>query len=302
MNIVNDFLLKDTNMALATAGFTLLSAFLFFLSSALYYNYRKSRQLPYNGLKFTTKNITYIAMMVAVSVSITVVISMTLPITVFPPIRIAFSGIMIKITGLFFGPVVGIIAGLITEGLCIIFIPSYIHIAYLFVALSFGFWAGIVSYTKDWKGKNKWWTFLIINLYTIAFTAIMWFITMNGSHEDAVFFGIEIPGKFIPALFLIMMGLTLFVIWLIAFVLVALKREHWLEIILPIILLCIVTETLATILLASWGDSKILGIPDYQGGYSSMVIVRLLQAPLKIAFNTTVLSTVFWVMKPILKK
>ncbi|AVP49532.1 ECF transporter S component [Williamsoniiplasma luminosum] len=302
MGEISNFLLKDTNMAYATAGFTLLSAFLFFLTSALYYNYRKSRQLPYNGLKFTTKNITYIAMMVAVSVSITVVISMTLPVTVFPPIRIAFSGIMIKITGMFFGPIVGFIVGIVTEGLCIIFIPSYIHIAYLFVAISFGFWAGIMSYTTKLKGKNKWWTFSLINLYTIIFTAVMWAITINSDQKDAVFFGINIPAKLVPSMFLIMMGATLIMVWIFSFVLIGLKKGKWLEIILPIVLLCVVTETLATILLASWGDSEIFGIPDYQGGYSSMVIVRLLQTPLKIAFNATVLSTVFYVMRPILKK
>jgi hypothetical protein len=78
-------------------------------------------------------------MMIAVSVSLTVVISVTIPITVFPPIRVAFSGIMVKITGMFFGPIVGIIVGILTESLCLMFVPSYIHIAYFIVSISFGF-------------------------------------------------------------------------------------------------------------------------------------------------------------------
>lgn len=290
-------------MAYLTSGFTFLCALIYLVFNFCNYKYRKAKHLPWNGLHFTTKNITYIAMMIAVSVSLTVVISVTIPITVFPPIRVAFSGIMVKITGMFFGPIVGIIVGALTEALCLMFVPSYIHIAYFCVSISFGFWAGVASYTTSWRGERKWITFALINAYLVVFTIVMYFIQIHGPmDQDTKFFGITIPKEFTPIFFIIMMGSTLALIWIVTGILMAVKKSNWLEVIFPVIFLCIVTETLATILLASWGDSEILGIPAYQGGYSSMVLVRLMQTPLKVAFNTAVLSTVYTVMRPILRK
>ncbi|ATZ16701.1 hypothetical protein JN01_0077 [Entomoplasma freundtii] len=302
MSKVSDFLLKNTNMAYMTIAFTGICILLYSVTYLLNFQYHRLTGLKWKGLKFDTRNLAIIAMMIAVSVSTTVVISVTIPITVFPPIRVAFSGIMVKITGLFFGPIVGLIVGILTECICLMFVPSYIHIAYFCVSLSFGFWAGVASYTLKWRGKKIWLTFGLITAYMVAFTLTLFTIEMNNPNiNDTLFMGIKISGYFAPYMFLIMMGITLLIIWTITLGLLALRKQRWLEIVLPIILLCIITETLATILLASWGDSQILGIPSYQGGYSSMILIRLFQTPIKITFNTAVLSTVYMVMKPIIK-
>lgn len=303
MSRISDFLLTNTNMAYMTIAFTGLCVVVYSLFYFINYQHHRVSGLKWNGLRFNTNNIAKIAMMIAVSVSLTVVISVTIPITVFPPIRVAFSGIMVKITGMFFGPIVGLFVGIFTEGICLMFVPSYIHIAYFCVSLSFGFWSGVCAYTLKFKGKKIWITFALITAYIIAFTLILFTIEVNSPNlDDAVFMGISISGNFAPYVFLIMMSITLFIIWMITLTLLVFRKKRWLEIVLPIILLCIVTETLSTILLASWGDSQILGIPAYQGGYSSMVLIRLFQTPFKIVFNTAVLSTVYMVMKPILQK
>ena len=109
----------------------------------------------YYGIRFTTKNIAYITLLSAVSVSVTVIVSIVFPVTVFPPIRIAFEGLMIKIAGFIFGPIVGFMSGIITDLLCLMFVPSYIHIAYLIVVASFGFLSGLVGSLNRAVGKHK---------------------------------------------------------------------------------------------------------------------------------------------------
>lgn len=303
MTKISEFILTNTNMAYLTAAFTFIVAAIFTLSYLVKFNYYKRHKRVWTGLKFNTKNLTYIAMMVAVSVTLTVVISVTIPITVFPPIRVAFSGIMVKITGMFFGPIVGLLVGLISELLCLLFVPSYIHIAYFCLALSFGFWSGITSYTIKLKGFKTIWIFMLINIYMVGFTAVMFFLQQtSGSGFDTKFFGISIPKELTSSFFVIMMGITLSMIWLVLIILILFKKTHLFYTVLPIFLLCIVNETLSTILIASWGDSEILGIPSKNGGYISMVILRLFQMPFKVAFNAAILTTVYMVMKPILKQ
>lgn len=303
MTEISRFILHNNNMAYLTVGFTGLCVLIFCLGYFTRYRCAKLNHVRWKGLRFSIKKIAYIGMMVAVSVAITVSISIVIPITVFPPIRVAFSGIMIKISGLFFGPIVGLFVGILTELLCILFVPSYIHIAYFCVAASFGFWAGICSFTRQFQGSRNIITLILITLYFVVFTLVLFSIEYsNPNKNNANFLGIKISADFTPFFLLIMMGITLTLIWLVTIGLYFSRYHNWLNIVLPIVLLCIVTETLATILIAAWGDSQILGLRQQASGYSSMVLLRLFQTPFKIIFNTAVLSIVYKVMSPILRK
>ncbi|ATG97671.1 ECF transporter S component [Mesoplasma lactucae] len=298
MHKISDYLLTNNNMAHVAIYFLvgLIALFLIFqVLKNLFYRGSNVR-----GFHFTTKNITYIAMMVAVSTTVTVVISLTLPITVFPPIRIAFEGIMVKIAGMFFGPLVGIIVGLITELITIMFVPSYIHVAYLIVAVGFGFLSGLTSYFQRLTGRKKWWTFLAINLFIIAYGVVLGLIT-SYYNEDVKLFGVDIAPEYYTYVFIGSIGLSLVLVWVVVGVFLIMKKGYLLDIVLPIILMCVVTEYCVTTLIGSWGDVSFLGIPRDTGGYTSILMVRLLQSPIKIVFNTLVLSTVFYILRPLVK-
>ncbi|KAF5271427.1 hypothetical protein FQR65_LT17605 [Abscondita terminalis] len=142
----------SNNMAIAASALLGVVAFMYIIYNSLSYAILKEK---YHGIRFTTKNIAYITMFTAVSVSVTVVISLTIPVTVFPPIRVAFEGVMIKITGLIFGPIVGLIVGITTEILVMLFVPSFIHPAFTICAVAYGFIAGVgSSFTRAGKGKE----------------------------------------------------------------------------------------------------------------------------------------------------
>lgn len=87
-------------------------------------------------------------MLSSVSVVATIIVSITIPITVLPPIRIAFEGLMIKITGYMFGPIIGIICAAVTDILVMLFVPSYIIVYYIFGLFLLVFWQELLEYLK----------------------------------------------------------------------------------------------------------------------------------------------------------
>ncbi|AJM71604.1 ECF transporter S component [Mycoplasma yeatsii] len=311
LNGFRELLLKSHNLAYFSLIVTVSAIFIYFIfqfSKRFIRNYKNG--FVYNEkIKFNTKKITYISMMVAVSVSITTVISLTIPITVLPPIRIAFEGVMIKITGMIFGPIIGLIVGIVTEALTLMFVPSYIHIGYLVVAFSFGFWAGMTAYS--FRLKNKWFTLSLITMFIVLSAAFMFWIMkgmQNLNPDNTRIFGIKVNPAVFPNLFLGMMGGTLALIYLVTFVLEIKKKDRWLNIILPIILLCIITEILVTVLSAAWADYQILtpgqihdGSNGAENTYITMVVLRMIQVPVKLLFNTTILTTVYVVLRPLIK-
>ncbi|ADR24513.1 putative membrane protein [Mycoplasma leachii PG50] len=306
MDKFRHLLLDSNNLAITSLCITLSALFIYSIFKLVrvhFKNYSSGFRIS-SKVKFSTRKITYVAMMVGVSVATTTVISLTLPITVLPPIRVAFEGVMIKITGMIFGPFVGLTVGIVTELLTLMFVPSYIHVAYLIVAFSFGFWSGMTSYA--FKLKKNWLTLVFVTVFLLISAGIMFWL-MQGMKEinpETSLFGVKIPADIYPFLFLIMISITLIFIYGIVLVLHIRKRQKWLEVMLPIILLCVISEILVTVLVAAWGDYQMFGLRNSSGSenpFITMVVVRIIQIPIKIFFNTAILTTVYIVLRPLIK-
>ncbi|WP_338985151.1 hypothetical protein [Spiroplasma endosymbiont of Diplazon laetatorius] len=296
MESISKWLLQGNNMAYAMSGFIGFFIVLYFLYNAMSFWILKEK---YHGIRFTTKNIAYITMFTAINVSITVVISLTVPITVFPPIRIAFEGIMVKITGFIFGPIIGVLVALITEVLVMIFVPSFIHPAFIVVIICYGFIAGIgSSFLRLGKGYN-WVPMLLINLFLIGFAAFMVFVINDYSGDPISVFGFELTNQQYKWIFLASIIACLVIFWIIYILLLAKGHSKVLHVLLPIILFATASEYLVTAVISAWGDAGFLGI---DGGYTTMFIGRLVQAPLKIIFNSAVLYLTYKAVSPLIKR
>ncbi|AUM62282.1 hypothetical protein [Spiroplasma monobiae] len=300
MNNISKWLLEGNNMAYAMSGFIGFFIFLYFLYNAMSFWILKEK---YHGIRFTTKNIAYITMFTAINVSITVVISLTLPITVFPPIRIAFEGVMVKITGFIFGPIIGVLVALITEILVMIFVPSFVHPAFIVVIICYGFIAGIgSSFLRLGKGYN-WVPVLLINLFLIAFAAFMVFVIDGYPAEETIkVLGFEVDKETYKWIFLGSIIACIAIFWVIYFTLLIKGQRKTLHVLLPIILFATASEYLVTAVISAWGDAGFLGIPTENGGYTAMFIGRLVQAPMKIIFNSAVLYLTYKAVSPLIKR
>ncbi|QNM93593.1 ECF transporter S component [Mycoplasma sp. Pen4] len=73
--------------------------------------------------KWTIRNMVFVAILIAISVSFTVVAAQIIPIANIPSFKFAFIGLPVKITGFIFGPVIGVFVGIISDLLSLLFVP-----------------------------------------------------------------------------------------------------------------------------------------------------------------------------------
>lgn len=300
-------LLQGSNLAIAVSIIIGIVAVFYILYNWGSYAFLKEK---YHGVRFTTKNITGMTMLIAVSVSVTIVICMTIPIFVLPPIRIAIEGILVKMAGFIFGPVIGLIIGGVTELLVMFFVPSYIHPAYIIIMLGYGFFGGIASSFMRASKGNYWVTFGVINAFLIIYVVFILFVyggdaplgydDETGNAIPITLLKWEIEAKYFAIMFGAMIGATAFIAWTTVLILHFKKKTKILSVLVPILLLTISTEFALTILISPWGEAALFGVGD--DGYAAMVISRLIQAPFKIIFNTAVLFTTYKIIGPLVKR
>ncbi|AHI53442.1 hypothetical protein SSABA_v1c00300 [Spiroplasma sabaudiense Ar-1343] len=296
---ISEWLLTGNNLAIATSIALAIIASIYIVYNVLSFYILKER---YHGIRFTTKNIAYITMFTAVSVSVTVVISLTIPVTVFPPIRIAIEGVMVKIVGLIFGPIVGLIVGLVTEILVMLMVPSFIHPAFIIVICAYGLISGIGLSFKRMSEKNNWVIMMLITIFLVLL--LIFFIAIITLYNKPIpLFGASLSTFGFNILFGLGIGITLVGIWAFYLYLVFKKKNKMLNQILPIILIAIACEYISTTVISAWGDSGflILDKSPESGGYILSVILRLVQAPLKIVINTGILYFTFVAVSPLIK-
>ncbi len=313
-----------TKMSWIASGIVLAGLFMYSLYSGIVYVFFKSK---YKGIRFTTKNITYITMLSAAAVTITVVISRIIPITVLPPIRISFEGLMIKITGFIFGPIVGVISGVITDFLCMLFIPSYFHVAYIIVMASYGFVSGMTCVFNNKVKRNKWILFLMSNIFIISFIALMMFFTIDFPTDKInIYKNVYVSKKImivilaISALISLMFQLIIFIVYLVfkaknkftflntskKFDYATKQKKPFLnENIIAILFLSMITEYYVSSLITPWGDISLVTTSSgssTDNGYGALLLYRITEAPIKILLNTAIIYTTWRAISPLIKK
>ncbi|WP_342218109.1 hypothetical protein [Spiroplasma endosymbiont of Amphimallon solstitiale] len=256
------------------------------------------RKDKYKGVRFTTKNIAYITMLSSVSVVATIIVSITIPITVLPPIRIAFEGLMIKITGYMFGPIIGIICAAVTDILVMLFVPSYISIYYMFCIIFTGFLAGIAGIFKVKLKDYPWVIFALINFFIIFFACGGMYIVISGKQLSYSMSGI-IVNKYVLASIMGGGGIIgLLSIYSVLFYYLLKKEIYRIKEILPIILLAVVAEYVTTVLIASYADMTLFD-PNAKD-YGVTAIMRIVQAPLKIIINSIIIYVTWRTVNPLI--
>lgn len=256
------------------------------------------RKDKYKGVRFTTKNIAYITMLSSVSVVATIIVSITIPITVLPPIRIAFEGLMIKITGYMFGPIIGIICAAVTDILVMLFVPSYISIYYMFCIVFTGFLAGIAGIFKVKLKDYSWIIFGLINFFIIFFAGGGAYVVMSSDKASYIISGITFNKYAVVG---IMTGGGLFGLLSIYGVLLYYLRKkeiYRIKEILPIILLSVVAEYVTTVLIASYADITLFD--PSANNYAITAILRIIQAPIKIIINSIIIYITWRTVSPLI--
>lgn len=133
--------------------------------------------------QFSIKVITHIAMTIALSVAIILILSFlssgifNVFFIAYPGIRILIEGVLIKIGGLMFGPIIGVFIGATTDLLTIIISSCSFHYGFFFVAMFYGLISGYIKMLWNLtKKNNSIFTFSITILIFSLSIALWWYI------------------------------------------------------------------------------------------------------------------------------
>lgn len=297
LNSAGNFSLFNANTAIY-----LIIAFSFIILSYILVNvfWRWLKKDKYQGPRFTTKNIAYITMLTSVSVVATIVVSLTIPITVLPPVRLAIEGLMIKISGYMFGPVIGIISATITDILVMLFVPSYINPVYIFCIILMGFLAGIAGVLKFKLKDHPWVIFLLINLFMLLFAGGGAYLSLQYPKESIPLSAGITMNKYAVAAVVGGGGIfTLLVIYVVLFFYWKNRELQKIYDILPIILLAVFSEYVVTVLIASYADMNFLSSSSTKD-YGLTMIPRIVMAPIKIIINSIVIYITWKTVNPLI--
>lgn len=96
--------------------------------------------------KWSIRKITFVAILISISVVFTIIGVQIAPIVAIPTFKISFIGLPVKISGFIFGPLIGFIVGLISDLISFIIIPNIFNPLYTLATTIDGVIAGIVGW------------------------------------------------------------------------------------------------------------------------------------------------------------
>ena len=244
----------------------------------------------------TNKKITYVAMLTTASVVIVIILASTTPLLAFPTARIAFEGVLVKLTGLLFGPIIGMITGAVTEFLVTLLRPSYLHWGYTLAIILYGLLGGIAHYIKQVKLHQVMLSnFLIAGIIFVAMIIGTVLIYSISGNEIKVIGPIYLPKWFAAIMLISASSLSLLFALFIPLYLKARGFNNELVEISPILLLAVLTEYFVAITIIPIADVQTLGL-----NYIVTLVPRIVIAPFEIIANTFVIYTVYKLLGPII--
>ncbi len=130
--------------------------------------------------QISIKIMTKIAMTISLSVAIILILSFLTSgifnvfFIAYPGIRILIEGVLIKIGGLMFGPIIGVFIGAATDLLTIVISSCSFHYGFFFVAMFYGLISGYVQMLWNFTKKNNSIFTLIITILILSLATILW--------------------------------------------------------------------------------------------------------------------------------
>ncbi len=163
------------------AAFILATIFLLFIKKNYYRLFKKQRY--YIFPKMSVRGITNVAMVISISIASILLLTilsagfMAVIFRAYPGWRSTIEGVLIKIGGLLFGPIIGLFIGAFTDLLTVGITAGMFHYGYFIVAMAYGYFSGIIR-TIITLSRNRELPFLSLSslFMTGAFSLLLCFI------------------------------------------------------------------------------------------------------------------------------
>ncbi|MBU4689650.1 ECF transporter S component [Mycoplasma zalophidermidis] len=96
--------------------------------------------------KWSIRKITFIGILIAISVAFFLIVFQFMPFISLPAYKISVIGLPIKITGLIFGPIIGAFVGVVSDLISFLFVPSLFNPLFILAAALDGIIPGIIGF------------------------------------------------------------------------------------------------------------------------------------------------------------
>lgn len=311
---------------------------MFILKKIYFYFFHKKRY--YVIPRISTKGITNIAMVIAIAVSIIILIMAvtgglaSVFFRAYPGTRVTIEIILVKISGLLFGPVIGLISGAIIDVLTIALSAGFFHYGYFIAAVLTGLIAGLMRSTITFSRVSKF-NDLFLALYSTLFIFVSLALTIGilnkilGTNSlqltlPGLNFQIKLTYIQFYTFLLIICLLSILLIWIVFFVwmyrkryygsnLIQLKykkyshanhkhsiwiiiRNNWYSSLVSVVALVTSCTFLVNILFLPIFDSEITGQP-----YTYWLLFRLLVGVFLLILDILIIYPVMLFVTPIMK-
>lgn len=216
--------------------------------------------------------------------------------------RILVEGVLIKIGGLLFGPIIGMCLGAAIDILTITYSGGIFHFGYLMSAILFGLIGGLINMlvisTKDKE--------LRFSIYSTLLTAVIIAISLIpiliGSTDKFLFsvlnFNIELSRDAVLYILVVFPAASMLIMWLIYWIyMYKLKKnpsmKKWYMNFAPVFVTIIITEIIINIVMMPYFDSIISPL-----SYDAWFMIRLgLFIPM-VLLNVVIIYPVYSIIKP----
>lgn len=322
--------------------FIMVAVVLFFTIFKKFYFYFIRRKRYYVIPRVSVYGMTNIAMVIAIAVSIIILIMAvtggiaSVLFRVYPGTRVTIEIILVKIAGLLFGPIIGLVSGAIIDALAVALSAGFFHYGYFIAAILTGMLSGLlrVAITTSKIGKRK---DLFLSIYSSIFMIVSAAITIGvisgigGIAQNGLELAITGTGIDIflstPDFFYIIVGFTILVIlfiWLIYIIWSYKSKRYYYPLtnftykqykhanhksqfrisvhqnsfnaLISVVVLASSSALITNILFLPIFDSEITAQP-----YTFWLLFRTIVAPFLILLDIIVIYPVLLVISPIIK-
>lgn len=289
--------------------------FLILILKKIYYKYKLKKRF-YIIPRISTTGIASVGMILSLSISVVLLLIVStagiasLVFRLWAGTRIIIEGILIKIGGLLFGPIIGMCLGAAIDLLTITYTGGIFHYGYFISAILFGLFGGLIRMiVTSKKTTNN----LKFSLYSTVFTsfiiamsaAIIWISNNNSiSLEYSIsLMGIDISIT-LETIIILVVGIPIFgliILWTCFFInkwqLKKNKiRKDWYHYFAPVFVLILITEVVINVVFMPVFDATISPL-----GYQAWLAIRLLLLSPMIIINLVIILPVYKIVNPLIK-
>ncbi len=310
--------LSALNVVLIFCAFVLALVFVAFVKKLVYrFKYKKRYYIiPRVGVK----GISNIAMVISISIAVILLLTVvtagmaSVIFRTWAGTRVTLEGILIKIGGLLFGPIIGIFIGAMTDLLAVALTAGVFHYGYLFAAMAFGLVGGVIRNIMTYSNQKD----TVFAFYSTILTAlvgagvcIFLFYLGPKPYYSIPIFGhdIRIDRTVVIGIIAGFIAVSISIIWICLFVqryqnrrILPKKRQFkpnqkeydWYRVFAPVLTTVLITEVAINVFMMPSFDASLTGLQ-----YSQWVSLRIAALIPMVVLNMLVIYPVFKIVVPL---